>query len=103
MRGEAFTASLPRSLSSRWPTVSRRRKRKRSSLPIALTNLRRATKMPLPDITSVLVKHRAGAKASQVMDDFDKAYLAEVRDSVVTAIDDGLTLSDWTASFDAIN
>jgi SPP1 gp7 family putative phage head morphogenesis protein len=59
--------------------------------------------MPLPDVKAVLVKHRANAKASSVVDDFEASYTQEVRDSVVAALNDGLTLSDWTDSFDAIN
>ena len=58
--------------------------------------------MPLPSTKAVLVSARAQASASTLVADLESSFIEEARNSVITAIDDGLTLSDWMDSFQAI-
>ena len=59
--------------------------------------------MPLPDHSAILVSHKAQARAASIVGDIESAYQKEIRDSILAAINDGLTLSDWEDSFNAIN
>lgn len=59
--------------------------------------------MPLPKHSEVLVNAKANARAASMVDQIEKDYQAEIRDSIMTAINDGLTVSDWADSFNAIN
>ncbi len=58
--------------------------------------------MPLPATKAVLVKARASAKASSLVSDIESDFIKEARDSVVAAIDDGLSFAAWEDSFTAI-
>lgn len=59
--------------------------------------------MPLPKHSEVLVNAKANARAVSMVSQIEKDYQAEIRDSIMTALNDGLQMSDWAASFDAIN
>jgi SPP1 gp7 family putative phage head morphogenesis protein len=57
----------------------------------------------LPKHSEVLVNAKANARAYTLVDQIEKDYQAEIRDSIITALNDGLQLSDWETSFSAIN
>jgi SPP1 gp7 family putative phage head morphogenesis protein len=51
----------------------------------------------------MLVNAKALAKAISMVDQIEKDYQDEIRTSILAALNDGLTISDWEDSFSAIN